>query len=123
MTKKIKLLVYGSLRKGEFNHERFGKNSLSYIKTIAIPDFKMYSLIHYPAAVPIKDKTRVIICDVVECTEDVFNLIRRMEQLAGYIMTSVTYEGENHYMFIMAPTKRFLNDLRVVESGDWSKNK
>ena len=112
----IKFLAYGSLRKGEFNFDRFGTNSIKYIETKIIKGYKMYSLGFYPFLVFTGNQEHLVTCDILETSKPIFQAIVQMEEDAGYIET--TEDGLP--LFIMEFTNcSLLKRLPEIVSGDW----
>ena len=112
----IKFLAYGSLRKGEFNFDRFGKDTIKYITTKTIKGYKMYSLGFYPFLIFTGNKEDEVTCDVLETYPEIFEEIKNMEYEAGYIDTT----EENLPLFIMEFTNcNILQRLPEIKSGDW----
>lgn len=111
------ILVYGSLRKGEYNYEYF-KEGLEYVKTVQIPNYKLYSLGSYPGIK--KSNGNNIICDLMKVTDEKYgNSIDRMELGAGYSSTLVDIEGVKAILY---PYEGSVREEDLVDSGDWSKH-
>jgi len=113
-----KLLVYGSLREGEYNYERFNCKT---VKTgIPLEGFILVDRGPYPYAVP-KDKgykNTTIIVDIIDVDERTAKSIEYMEIAAGYRKINVTLDGENYPMYVY---NYYPDGGPVVESGDWSE--
>jgi len=77
----MKLFVYGSLKKGEYNHFLLRNSKFLYKQTMV--DFTLYDTTYgYPAAVQSKDN--YIVGEVYEITPDVYRTIKNLETGAGY---------------------------------------
>lgn len=110
------ILVYGSLRKGEYNYEYF-KQGLEYIKTVEIPNYKLYSLGAYPGIKESKNSS--IICDLMKVTDSKYgDGIHRMELGAGYSYRVINVDGVEAIIY---PYEGNIREEDLVESGDWSK--
>ena len=123
------LLCYGSLRKKSkrgYNFNRFGGQK--YLRTIAVPGYEMYSLVHYPAACEGKE---TIICELHEVQEPSFIEIQRMELMSGYFEKQIVLDeiprggplsGNFHTvasLFVFS-NPVVLQKLPHVKNGDWS---
>ena len=112
------IAVYGSLRKGEYNYERFGGDkSFAYKGTFNIPGFKLYSLGPYPAVIE-GDKTDKLIVDILETTKDIAKSINNMEVGAGYSAEEVMVDGQVATIYVYDHP---IKETNRVLSGDWSK--
>lgn len=110
----VKFLAYGSLRKGEYNFDRFGDNSLNYIETIKVKGYKMYNLGECPAIIHTGKEDHIIECDILSTSKDIFNMIENMEYRAGYVLDNRNIAP----IFIMTISpKRW--KLKEVKSGNW----
>ena len=85
----MKLFVYGSLKKGYYNH-RLLKDS-QFIRKYSIPGFTLYSAGSYPVAIQSKKGKDYITGEVYEVNSQIWNIINNMERYAGYISTE--YDG------------------------------
>jgi len=115
-----KILVYGSLRSGEFNFNRFKEyfpNGIEYIKTTTVKGFDLHSLGSYPGIVKSKDPEKELVVDIMHCDNPCYYAINGMELGAGYKNEDVLIEGVPHTIYVYQG-----NPNRLVESGDWSKH-
>lgn len=117
----IKVAVYGSLRAGEYNLERFqsmyGAKNIKVVKEkVRIPGYKLYSLGAYPAITPGEGEITI---DILSMHEQVFDSIDRMEQGAGYNRETVKVSRHGELPIYVFASK--LPEERLVESGDWSE--
>lgn len=115
----IRCLFYGSLRKGEYNYDRFlgyfGKESMKYIQTVRVPNFKMYDLGAYPCVVR-GDIEDFIVVDIVDVSPDCYRSIYNMELGAGYSETSVNVEEHESSIFTY---DNMGSRGTQVKNGDW----
>ena len=119
--KPVQIAVYGSLRLNEYNYEAFKRifgKDFNYIRTTSILGYNLYDLGSYPGLKPAANDTDRVIVDIMECSEECFNNIQRMEHGAGYITVKVTEEGTDNKF--PAYVYEYPCDNLVV-SGDWSK--
>ena len=118
MSKRI--LVYGSLRNGEYNFQSFQRvfgNNIKYEKTLEIEGFSLYSLGPYPGINKSLNKNSKLTVDILNVNEVVYNQIKEMELGAGYKEEFVNIDGEQLPIYVY---KYPLNKEYIVESGDWS---
>lgn len=123
MSEKKYVLVYGSLRVGEYNFKRFQAQYGSKIEIIdqqkELPGFKMYDLgIGYPG-IKKGNYEETIVVDVLEVAEEVANQIDMMEKGAGYLPTIVKFEDKDCTTYIY--TGSVEEETRVID-GNWSKH-
>lgn len=118
---KIHVLVYGSLREGQYNGDFFFRSG-GYLHTgIKVNGWKLYSFGAYPGAKHTRDINDIIFCDLVECSPEMFSDIEIMEHAAGYQTKwmSLNIEGKP-YRCAMYEYLYPIDDYRLVESGDWN---
>jgi gamma-glutamylcyclotransferase (GGCT)/AIG2-like uncharacterized protein YtfP len=112
----VKLYVYGSLRKGGYNFDRFKNgNNLNYIKTEVIKGWSLYSFGSYPAIIPGENSLTV---DIVEADKDTYRNIVNMELGANYKIDTV-----NGYPIFVYNDNKIDKYRPLVYSGDWIKYK
>ena len=114
----MKIAVYGSLRKGEFNFEVFQlcfSGKVEFLGTTTLHGYDLYSLGSFPAAVV---GSNDIVVDLLDVDARVFSVIQEMEFSAGYYEDSVEIEGENYGIFLYPDVPQIHYGL--IESGDWS---
>lgn len=113
----FKNLFYGSLRKGEYNYERFveifGKENFVYKETKTIKGFELYSLGAYPVIIP--NPNSEIVVDEFELSQEAHKSVKTMELGAGYTETII---NESSIYYMDQPPHYHKGK---VESGDWSK--
>lgn len=102
----MKLAVYGTLRKGESNHQY-------YIPTVeplgieVVPDYEMYDLGSYPYVISrpqaVEEDVRpsTITVEVYDLLPDVANRIAEMEQGAGYEVAVIPTQFGDALLFYM----------------------
>lgn len=120
----VNILVYGSLRKGEYNYESYLKNydvdDFKYIKTVKIRGYKLHSLGAYPGIKPIKDESErlkyKLTCDLLSVSKEVHNSIEKMELGANYSM-----EYNDYYKAYIYVYKGRVLIKNLIPEGDWSE--
>ena len=112
------IVVYGSLRKGAYNFDRFvdifGEKNIEYVKTKEITGFKLYSLGPYPGIKKSNDTSDKLVVDILHVTNEVYDAIYNMEIGAGY--EALNIEDGVIYLY-----KYPINEENLVKSGDWLK--
>ena len=117
-----RIAVYGSLRVGEYNFERFvdmfGKTNIKPLKQdIEIEGFDLFNLGPYPAISRGENNLKI---DVLSVSEPVYESIKHMELGAGYNEETVKIPSYGDVFIYTYPKGSFSKD-RLVEGGDWSK--
>lgn len=115
----IKFYVYGSLRKGGYNFNRFSEampGGVKYGGTRTVTGFNLFDLgIGYPAASPGEG---LLVVDELVVHLALAHYLIEMEQGAGYDM--VRYQ--DGLMFLMRPQiMRRYPKATLVKGGDWIK--
>ena len=122
------MFVYGSLRRGESNHDVWFGRGATPVADGCIRGAELVSLGAYCCIVPTDDLTRTVVGEVYDLTPEVFRGIEAMEVDAGYVRRPVeVYHGSDGdgtppvaadaYFYAM-PTR--VADRPRIESGDWS---
>jgi len=116
-----KVLFYGSLREGHYNHsyfeESFGKENFKCIGMREIKGYDLYSLGSYPAVIKSSDPESVVVMEEFEISEQAYDSVKRMELGAGY------HEVETEDGFVFYAQNRDMSNRQRVENGDWTKYK
>jgi gamma-glutamylcyclotransferase (GGCT)/AIG2-like uncharacterized protein YtfP len=113
-----RIAVYGSLKEGDFNHDRW----LRGIKPIGwqrIEGFDMYDLGMFPYVVR-SDYRDCITVEVYEVPDDVAADIERMERGAGYDMVTVQTKWGDADMFVFSEQR---HDLHFKRDKEWARNR
>ena len=108
----MKIAVYGSLRRGQYNNMKSMGKKLS---TEKIKGFEMYSLGPYPCVTKGNDE---IIVEVYDVPLNVYEQINAMEIGAGYTKRYIqTTQGESViWIFKNKPVHG-----KKLETGDWTR--
>ena len=91
-SKKIKLFVYGTLKKGEFLHDYYLENS-EFVKKDFVRG-ELYFLYGLPFLVVGKNRTSKVPGEVYNVSNEVFVKVKSMEEDAGYKIVEVLTVGE-----------------------------
>ena len=112
------ILVYGSLRQGAYNHNRFKsiyKEDYDFKRSLELNNYNLYSLGSYPG---IKDGKNSLKVELFECSEFCYNNIKAMELGAGYSERIIALDEGNAVIYMYEGR---VSEDRIVESGDWIK--
>lgn len=131
------ILVYGSLRQGEYNYDRIkricGADSLMYIDDNLVPYYELYDLGEYPAIVP-SNKHNELKVELMFMDKIASTYIDNMEVSAGYVPTYASIFlklAGNASKVIRVRIYVASKDLAayidssnapLIESGDWLKH-
>jgi gamma-glutamylcyclotransferase (GGCT)/AIG2-like uncharacterized protein YtfP len=107
-------LFYGSLKKREFNFDRFGAGTQKFIKTVELDGYDLYDLKYYPGLT--KGKGRVTF-ELHEVDDRAFDSISRMEAGAGYSLGEEKVDGKEAAVFFYEGD---LSEYKKIESGNWN---
>ena len=114
-----KVFIYGSLRRGHYNHDRFDFGSKTVFHgSEVLNGARLYDLGVYPCMVLTDRSEDKVVGEVYEFTDTKLErLIHNMEIGAGYVEVEVTVElgMVKTYVFETAPAEGVL-----VDSGDWN---
>ncbi len=118
----MQFAAYGTLRKGSYNYDRFKylyEGNFEYVKTIAaeVP-YTMFDLGAYPALYPVRRQE--IVFDIIECSDEAYRMVTRMETGSGYTTGTVTHE-ETKYPIFIYNHGTLDNHYQEVNDGDWIK--
>jgi gamma-glutamylcyclotransferase (GGCT)/AIG2-like uncharacterized protein YtfP len=97
-SKKIKLFVYGTLKRGGMLHDYYlGKSE--FVKKDFVRG-ELYALYGLPFLVVGKNRTSKVPGEVYNVSDEVFDEIKKMEEDAGYKTVEVSIvEGDSVYTF------------------------
>lgn len=123
MKETYKIFVYGSLRKGEYNFDRFveiyGKDSIKVVDTnVTLFGYRLYSLGPYPGLKPAneEDTKSFVVGDILEVSQQAFNSITAMELGAGYYIEVKEIKDHACVIYLYNGTT---NEKNFVKEGDW----
>ena len=122
-----RVFVYGSLRRGESNHDVWFGRGVTHVADGRIRGAELVNLGGSCSIVPTDDLARTVIGEVYDLTPDVFRGIEAMEAEAGYFRRPVeVYSGSDldgaplvaaEAYFYSMPER--VADRPRIESGDW----
>lgn len=116
---KVKILVYGTLRKGGYNYHAF-KNifgeEINCLGTIKVKGFKLYDLGPFPAIIQGNGE---VVFDILEVSRQCFYSITYMEIGAGYECKKVKIDGEEYFLYVF---DYMPSGAKLIPSGDYSKH-
>ena len=124
-----RLFVYGSLRRGEENHDIWFGSGATHVADGRIRGAELVNLGAYCCIVPTDDLARTVMGEVYDVVPEVFSGIEVMEAEAGYARQPVhvhpVSQGEE-LPPITAEAYFYSKPRRVarrprVESGDWTQ--
>jgi len=110
------ILVYGSLRKGEYNYKHF-ESGLEFLDTLILTGYNLYSLGSYPGIKKTKDKTRTLEVDLFKVTD--YNIgegIDKMELGANYYIENILTAFGVAKLYVYNGN---INNSLLVKSGNW----
>jgi gamma-glutamylcyclotransferase (GGCT)/AIG2-like uncharacterized protein YtfP len=84
-----RIFVYGSLRRGECNHDVWFGRGVTPVADGYIRGAELVNLGDYCGIVPVADRTRVVVGEVYDLTPEVFRGIEALEAEAGYVRRPV----------------------------------
>lgn len=114
MNKNSCYAFYGSLRKGMYNHIRFG--NLEYLFTEKLAGYKLYALERYPIAIKTNVPSDTITVEVTRVSNPATeNEIHQLELNAGYYYDEVTVRGISVGIYLFHDQGTFPE----VPQGDW----
>ncbi len=114
------MFVYGSLKKGCFNHSLISENLRNkLIRKGFITGYKMYLLQSYPAIKSASSEDKIVV-ELYSLTDEVFDQIDDMEQRAGYVsIESKDDAGKQGVLYIYNGKVKKEN---IIPFGEWIKN-
>lgn len=112
----MKIITYGTLKKGFYNYNRFMGNA-KFLGNVHITGYKMYSNGTYPAIVKSDVPSDLISGELYEIEDDNFNIIRDVELRAGYYMDTYKMRGEDIPLFVMDKSQVDNEKWQLVEDG------
>ena len=124
-----RLFVCGSLRKGEYNHDRFEGFGKTLVATGTVAGAVLKDLGTYPAMIPSSSDLDRVVGEVYEIADSLAEAIDRFERDEGYEAHPVTVivgSGEAPSVidaeayFFARPDR--LAGRKTVEGGDWGRH-
>jgi gamma-glutamylcyclotransferase (GGCT)/AIG2-like uncharacterized protein YtfP len=78
----MKLFVYGTLKKGHYNHRILERSK--FIRKDHIPGYTLYDTGHYPVAIKSEIASHFIEGEIYEIDHETWSIVNEMERYAGY---------------------------------------
>ena len=114
------VFIYGSLKKGHYNHTRFGFNTAAWFwGEVTLTGAALYNLGAYPCLVMTGNPEDTVRGELYEYLDDECrDMIHDMELSAGYRLHTVEVDGEDAetYVFDTIP-----EGAKIVEGGVWER--
>lgn len=123
------LFVYGSLKKGFYNHERFGFDKIPFIGKCELKGYELFSLGHYPGMVPTNSESDVVkgeLYDINDASPE-FIFLDRIERGAGFGLSSVKILEKKDFPKLSKLTTAYAYTYHggdygaKIENGEWEE--
>ena len=120
-----RIFVYGSLRRGEHNHDVWFRDRAMHVADGCIHGAELVNLGQYCCIVPVADLTETVKGEVYDVPADLFQRIETMEVSAGYVRRAVAVRREGGESADLAAEAYFfarpgsIADRPRLKSGDW----
>ena len=115
----MKIFVYGTLKKGFYNHDRMRMKKAKYLGKATLSGFNMYSVLFFPVIVHNGDKTKKIVGEIYDVNETDYLKIKTMERASGYKEIKIKYKNDDKLHCFIFDKIPFNSEL--IESGEWTK--
>jgi gamma-glutamylcyclotransferase (GGCT)/AIG2-like uncharacterized protein YtfP len=115
--KKPQLFIYGSLKRGHFNHTRLGMDKFTFLKEYELPGWKLVSLGSYPGMVRAdssESKVKGEIYEISSMDSKEYQIIYRVEANAGFEEREVNDEGLLAFVYLL-----YEGYEPEVPNGEW----
>ena len=114
------LFIYGSLKVGGFNHERFGFDKLKFLGNHTLSSYELWEIGQYPGMVYtglVKNKVKGELYEVDEEGKD-FLYLKRVEEGAGFQLAQASglFEQKPIFTFLY---KGYVDGYTKIEGGEW----
>ena len=124
-----RIFVYGSLRRGESNHEEWFGRGAALVADGCIRGAELVNLGAYCCIVQVDDSTRAVVGEVYDPTPDLFRGIESLESGAGYVRrpVEVNLGSEGHGTLPIRADAYFysgpenISERPRIASGDWTR--
>ena len=117
-----RVVVYGTLRPGDYNYKRFKDSIIVVEDNVAIDGFEMRSY-HgwYPYVYPVSNSKKPIICTVIDYKAKEDNFRMHLMELGARYYARNLYLGPklgNAIIYCMEPAA-ISDEHKLIASGDW----
>jgi len=116
MKDKIKVMVYGSLKRGFGNHSYHLGNSEYLGKVETLPQYTMFSLGGFPGVIP-NGKTSIQ-GELYNVTERELRTLDRLEGNGSFYTREVIETSEGEAWIYLLPEDKY-NHYEAIEDGVW----
>lgn len=137
--RNINLFVYGSLREGFFNYDKYLSGKVSEKKDASLKNMRLYHMPYkgYPAIIPGED---VVLGEIIVINEEDYEAtVAAMDEMEGFISEGnpkneyhkvilevenlQTKEKENCFVYFYNKNKdkSFDSESVYIQDGDWKK--
>ena len=124
----VRIFVYGSLRKGHYNHSRCLNNDAKFIGNASLKGFGLFSLGYFPAIADMDRPDIAVMGEIYDVPEYAYKRIDGMEIGAGYDRQQgevrlLTGEIVNATYWDM-PWEKLVKYYQapLVQDGDWTRH-
>lgn len=112
--RKIRIFVYGTLKRGFYNHYLIENEK--FLGEHCVYGYTLYEVPGFAYPFMVKSDGGFVKGEVWEVAMDVFEIIRRMEESAGYRVKSI---GKNLFAFVFPKSQ--LPENAVVIGCEWHR--
>jgi gamma-glutamylcyclotransferase (GGCT)/AIG2-like uncharacterized protein YtfP len=116
MENKIKVAVYGSLKKGYGNHDWHLKDAEYLGQAETLPQYSLFSLGSYPGV--IKGGSTCVQLELYNVNEEELNNLDRLEGHPSYYQREEIETSEGTAWIYLLPEKEY-KDYEVIADGNW----
>jgi gamma-glutamylcyclotransferase (GGCT)/AIG2-like uncharacterized protein YtfP len=118
------ILVYGSLRKGDYNYDRFKGlygSEFEYVSTMQIGGFDLYELNGDYPGVKRNELSNPLTVDIIKVSKKCYEQINSMEYYAGYYPFGLeVIDGNgNKYLGTIYIYEGEVGGTHHIPNGDW----
>lgn len=113
----MKVFVYGTLKRGFFNHRRMEVNKGKFLGEAVVPGYTMYSLLFYPIIVPTPQSKNTVTGEIYDVDIKAYASIKKMELSSGYREVNLTINGQAYKAFVQ--DKPPFN-AKEIKDGIWT---
>lgn len=122
------ILVYGSLRKGDYNYDRFKDlygSEFDYVSTMQVGGFDLYKINDDYPGVKRSELSKPLTVDIIKVSNSCYEQINSMEYYAGYSPFGIeVIDGSgNKYSCTIYIYEGDVGGQDYLPNGDWLNNK
>ncbi len=113
------LAVYGTLKKGYYNHEIHLKGLTTQFEGFLTLPFQLFTNGRYPMIIKSKDMSKIYF-EIYEVSENTFSDIIKLEEPFGYHYEKIEITDLNDFAEVFVFTKgKPPSEFILVENGNW----